>query len=319
MIEKVAVVVYIMQNGKPLFFVGKRTERYDQIWQYVTGHCEGSESPRETVLRELDEELGDVRILNFIDLKDANNFTSSTGKQYHEEIFAVEIDEVKKLQKEEFQNFKWLSAPEAIELAHWPSHKKSISDTAKKIASKNYPKIVIVCAPGGAGKDTIIERILEKFEFARPKTYTTRPLREDGKEWRIHVSEAEFKKMDNNGQFIESNFFGGFWYATPREFIENAIVEGKNIIIEIDLNGLCSFKKIYSNIVSFFIFTDLEFLEKRLRDRGCHDEAYVTTRMNIAKEEIANSGICDYIIKNEEGKLDEAVGNLEAKIKKEIL
>lgn len=318
MIKKVAVVVYRMKNGRPLFFVAKRNDRQGGVWQYVTGHVEAGEPSTQTVIRELNEELGSVRILNLIHLKKENRFVSESGKKYHEKIFAVEISEVKKLQKEEFQQYEWLKESEAIARVDWPSHKESIKATAEIIRRGKYPKIFIVCAPGGAGKDTIIERILEKFEFVRPKTYTTRQLREDGKEWRIHVCEKLFKEMDKNGKFIESNFFGGYWYATPKEFIENAIIDGRNVIVEIDLNGLRSFKTIYSNVVSFFIHTDLEYLEKRLRNRGCHDEGYIETRMKIAKEEIENSNICDYIIKNEEGKLDEAVSELSKKIKEEI-
>jgi guanylate kinase len=321
MISKVAVVVYIMQNGKPLFFVGQRTEKYNQIWQYVTGHCEGNESPRETVLRELNEELGDVRTLNFIDLKDVNNFSSSSGKRYHEEIFAVEIDEVKKLQEEEFQDFKWLSAPEAIELAHWPSHKKSIERVAQIIKEKKYPKIFIITGPSGSGKDTVINGLLEcrELRLAKSRTATTRARRNGETNERIFVDESRFDEMFKSGELIERNMFNNNWYGASRSELINVLMSDKNAIMEIDLNGVISFKSIFSNVVAIFLRVEPDFLRQRLLDRGTEDKKTIEKRLLIAESEMENSSVCDYVVDNKQGKVNDTIKKVTEIIRREEL
>jgi guanylate kinase len=220
--------------------------------------------------------------------------------------------------KTEFGKFDWLVADAAIAKLSYENHKKMIRIASERINKRKYPKIFLFCGPGGGGKDSVIDRIQGKFDFMRPKTYVTRPLRKDGKEWRVHVSLNKFEQMQHKGEFIESNLFGGYWYGTPKSVIEAALSTGQNVLIDIDINGLLSFKKIYSQVVSIFVWTQMDDLEKRLRSRGCHSEDYIKTRMKISSEEIARKELCDYIVENKDGKLDKTVEKVESILKKEL-
>ncbi|MFH1854829.1 MAG: NUDIX domain-containing protein [bacterium] len=313
--RKVSMVVYRTNQGKIEFFVGQRPN--GGIWQYPTGTCEKGESYEQTAKREVVEELGQVKIKIFFTLDKYLRFKTKNDS-YVEKVFAIEIEAEKKVEDKEFEKFKWLDERKVLRILHYDNHKKMIKIASDRIQKKQYPKIFIFCGPGGGGKDSVIDLIQEEFDFTRPKTYVTRPLRRDGKEWRIHVSEKKFKELEKSGAFIESNFFGGYWYATPKQKIEEALNNGKNLLIDIDINGLLSFKKIYSQVVSIFVWTQMSDLERRLRSRGCHSDEYIEKRMKIAAEEVAKKSLCNYVVENKDGKLNETVKLVRNILKKEI-
>lgn len=318
--RKVSLVVYRINEEKLEFFVGRRPNGrgyVGQIWQYPTGSCELRESYDNCARRELIEELGPVKIKNFFSLDKFIKFKSERGS-YVEKAFAVEIEREIKVDNREFDQYEWLDAESITKRLYFKSHKNVVNLAKEYISKKRYPKIFLFCGPGGGGKDSVIDQIQREFKFMRPKTYVTRPLRRDGKEWRIHVSENKFKQLAKEGAFIETNLFGGYWYATPKHVIEQALKKGQNVLIDIDINGLLAFRKIYSQVVSIFVWTQMSDLEKRLRARGCHSEEYIKTRMKISQEEIARKGLCDYIVENKDGKLDKTVSQVIGILKKEI-
>lgn len=302
--RKVSMVVYRTGGRGIEFFIGQRPN--DGVWQYPTGTCEKSEKYEQTARREVMEELGQVKIKNLFSLDKYLRFKTENDS-YAEKVFAIEIEAEEKVDKKEFEKFKWCNRADATKILFYENHKKMISLAFERIRKRQFPKIFILCGPGGGGKDSVIDLIQEEFDFVRPKTYVTRPLRRDGKEWRIHVNGKKFKELERSGSFIESNFFGGYWYGTPKQKIEEALNNGKNLLIDIDINGLLSFKKIYSQVVSIFVWTQMNDLERRLRSRGCHSGEYIKKRMMIAEDEVAKKDLCDHVVENKDGKLDETV------------
>jgi len=311
-IQKVCVVVYKIKNKQPLFFVARRDISEGGMWQYVTGHVEKKETYLEAAERELNEELGEIKIIKFVNLQLTNDFEGPNGKNYHEIVFSAQIDDVKKLQKEEFCEFKWLTKEEAIELVHWDSHKRAIKIVYHHISSGKNPKIFVLAGPGGGGKGTILDQIIKRAKIKQARTITTRDMRNgESTAGRQFVSVDEFQKKFNEGKLVEKNYFWENWYGSRRDDIENEIKNGRDVIIELDLNGVKSFKTIFPNdVVAIFLKTNLDDLRKRLVERGRDSKEQIDKRMEISKEELKNCNICDYIVENKYGKIDETVSKI---------
>jgi len=318
MIQKSLIIVYKLVDGKPLFFIGKRPET--GIYQPPTGHVEEGETYQDAAIRELGEELGINHFRNFIDLKESFEFTASAGKA-REHAVAIEIGEEKIVLEEiEFGSYEFLPLNEAVKIVKFETHKKFLTLASQKIIQRKYPKIFIICGPSGSGKDTIIKALTDtkSLNLVPTKSATTRKKRKNDRSNRIYLSKEEFDAKEKNKELIEKNFFNGNWYGTLRKPIEQSIKDGKGSIMEIDLNGVNSFKKKYSNVVAIFIKSDLEDLKKRMIKRAENSPENIAKRINVAKVEMQNSGICDYIVENPEGELDQTIEIVKEKIKGEL-
>ena len=155
-------------------------------------------------------------------------------------------------------------------------------------------KVVIFSAPSGAGKSTIIGRLLEKFprlEFSI--SCTSRPPR--GKE--VHgreyyfLSNDEFKARAGAGEFVEwEEVYPGTCYGTLRSEIEGRMKLGIPVILVIEVEGAGNIKKMYPGATTIFVLPpDMQELERRLRCRGTEDEETIQRRLKRAEAEIANS------------------------------
>jgi len=320
--EKVSFIVYRIINRKPVFFVGKRPSG---IWQYPTAKVEKGENYIECAFREIKEELGDVVILNFTDLKSSFNFSNEFA-DFKEHVVSFEIKKVEKLQKEEFSEFEFLEKNKATKKLKFNTHKKNINLVDKMLKDNLENKFFIFVAPTACGKSVIIKNILEgnPRHFDRVKTYMTRPFkRAEDSLLRVHVSKGEFMKLDKKRLLIEKNFHDGNWYGSSFQLVENALKSAKNLIAEVDINGLAELKKHFSNITSIFINAPLDEIELRLRERGGHGEKEISRRLEIAKGEIARKGECDKIVTNRQGKLKETIKTIKkfliVKINKKLI
>ncbi len=170
----------------------------------------------------------------------------------------------------------------------------------------------VLSGPSGSGKDTVMRLALEKtggMEFSI--SCVTRPKRgneaEDGKYRFLTV--AEFEAMLADNALLEHNVFLGNYYGTPRQPVEDAVAAGRDILIEIDVNGAAQIRKSMPDAVSIFIMPpSLEVLRRRLSGRGTDTEEVVNKRLNEALREIACAEDYDYVIVNDD--LNEAVEDL---------
>ncbi|MDR0800699.1 MAG: guanylate kinase [Endomicrobium sp.] len=189
----------------------------------------------------------------------------------------------------------------------------------KKLDNSNESlgNIIIISAPSGAGKTTICKAVVDSsVNVEYSVSYTTRPSRKDEKNGREYffVTRTEFVKMIEEKKFAEWAQVHGNYYGTSRTFLDGVLKTGKNVLLEIDVQGGMSIKKQYPDACMIFIMTpDLEALEKRLvsRDRDCKES--INVRLENAKGELESVQEYEYLVINE--KLDEAVTAVKTIIK----
>jgi len=142
---------------------------------------------------------------------------------------------------------------------------------------------------------------------------TTRPRRpgeEEGRDY-YFLSEEEFKSRRERGEFVEWAEVHGHLYGTLRRTVEEALEEGKVLLLEIDVQGARQIRRAFPENVSVFVAPpSLEVLEKRLRERGRDPEEDIERRLEAAPMELSEAGYYDYIVINED--LEESVRAVEA-------
>jgi len=327
MIKKVQFIPYKIVEGKPLYFVGRAT--HNGLWRLPTGHV-GDDKGREQeayiegVKRELVEELGTSQWRNFFYTGQTNNFVAKNSSdpkrngEVKELAFAFDITGSQlNVDKKEFSQYEFLEKDKAIEKLEYVWHKSSLLKTNETIVNQLYPKIFIICGSAGAGKGAITQALLKnrKLNLVKARTVTTREKRPNESSERIFVDKKKFNQMEANGELIEKNCYNGNWYGASKNEVDNILGLGKNALMEIDLNGVRSFKKLFANVYAIFLEVDLKDLKKRLVKRATESPEAIEKRMGIARIEIRHAGICDKIVKNIEGKMDLAVKEIESIIR----
>ena len=181
-------------------------------------------------------------------------------------------------------------------------------------------RIIAISAPSGSGKTTIVRKVLKDIpELVFSVSATTRKRRKEEKEGADYyfISENEFKKKIDNNEFIEWEKFYDYYYGTYKNIIDNAVSDGKTIILEVDVKGALSLKKIYPDAVLIYIVPpSFDELVNRLVKRKTEDEADLQKRIDRAKMELELKDEFDYFVDNTE--LEKAVIETESLIKKII-
>jgi len=162
--------------------------------------------------------------------------------------------------------------------------------------------IFIVSAPSGSGKSTLVSSLLKSVPgLLFSVSYTTRPPRGkeiDGRDYHF-ISPEEFQAMCDRDEFLESAGVFGKCYGTHREVLDRARAEGKDLVLDIDVQGARQLKTRFPEAVTVFILPpSREELEQRLRARGEDSEEVIQRRLRDAAEEIRNYNAYDYTIIN---------------------
>lgn len=164
--------------------------------------------------------------------------------------------------------------------------------------------LIVLSGFSGAGKGTVMKRVVEKYDnYALSISATTRnprPGETDGKEYFFKTKE-EFEEMIKNNRLLEHAQYVGNYYGTPKDYVEKMREEGKDVILEIEIQGALKVKKEYPDAILMFLMTkDANILKNRLVGRGTEDESTVNARMSRAIEESEGVEEYDYIIINDE-------------------
>jgi guanylate kinase len=163
--------------------------------------------------------------------------------------------------------------------------------------------MLMVVAPSGAGKSSLVNALLEKDPSLQLSisctTRAPRPGEQDGREYHFLSKEA-FLERQAAGDFLESAQVHGHYYGTSRSWIESQMAVGKDVILEIDWQGARQVQKIVPNAIWIFILPpSIQSLEDRLRKRAQDDEATIERRVSAAREELAHVGEANYLVIND--------------------
>ena len=169
------------------------------------------------------------------------------------------------------------------------------------------------------GKDTLLKRLLERYPNIRLSvSATTRSPRsgEENEKDYFFMSRERFQELLSQDKMLEHAEYCGNYYGTPSEPIENWLSEGKDVILEIEVQGGAQVLQKRPECVSIFVLPpSIEVLEKRLRSRGTEDEETIQKRLGAAKEEIAKVYQYGYAVVNDD--LDEAADEIAAILRAE--
>jgi guanylate kinase len=185
--------------------------------------------------------------------------------------------------------------------------------------SERTPIVIVVSAPSGAGKTTVIERVLSEIPGIRfSVSHTTRPPRGDEREGVDYhfVDRSTFERLRADGKLLESAEVHGNLYGTSRAELERARAEGRDVLLDLDVQGAAQVRACLEEAVTVFILPpSYPALEQRLRGRGQDDAATIERRLAVAAREIAKVGEYDYALVNDD--VDACVEELKTIIRAE--
>ena len=166
-------------------------------------------------------------------------------------------------------------------------------------------KLIIFSAPSGAGKSSLIRKLIELGEksIELSVSATTRSPRDGevhGKDY-FFISDNEFNQMKENDAFLESATVHGFQYATLKSFVDEKINSGISVILDIDVQGFMQINRSLTEHTSIFILPpSFDELEKRLNTRGLDSKEVISKRLENALVELKSAKLFDYIVLNDE-------------------
>lgn len=164
--------------------------------------------------------------------------------------------------------------------------------------------VFIISGPSGSGKDTLLKKLFEKCpELKFSISSITRGMREgevEGEKYNF-ISREKFESMIKEDKLLEYNVYVNNYYGTPREPVEKAVNENKDIFIEVDVNGAASIRQKLPEAISIFVMPpSFEELKRRLSGRGTESEEVINLRMAESLGEIKRAVEYDYIVVNDD-------------------
>ena len=162
-------------------------------------------------------------------------------------------------------------------------------------------KLIVLSGPGGVGKSTIVVELKKLDHFYFSVSATTRQPRRgeiDGVAYHF-VSDAEFQSMIDNDTFLEWADFAGARYGTPRQPVLDALAAGKNVLLEIEIEGARQVKRAMPQAVMVFLQPpSMSELEARITNRGTDSPERIAARLALARSEMAAAGEFDHLLTN---------------------
>ena len=175
--------------------------------------------------------------------------------------------------------------------------------------------LIVISGPAGSGKGTVNAHLLKTGDFVYSVSATTRaprPGEADGVNYHF-ITKEDFLSRIQNGDMLEYTEYCGNFYGTPKKEAEQVLASGKNLILEIEVEGAENIKKKYPDAVLVLLLPpSYSVQEQRLRGRGTETEEKITERLARAREEIMHAASYDYVVYNFDGKDKEAAEDIMA-------
>ena len=164
--------------------------------------------------------------------------------------------------------------------------------------------VLVLSGFSGVGKGTVVKKLLEKYDnYALSVSVTTRSPREgeaDGREY-FFITEEEFSRLESEGKLLESAGYVGHHYGTPRDYVMSHIDAGRDVILEIEIQGAMQIKKRYPEAVLVFVIPpSAAALKERLSGRGSETEEVIAARLKRAVEEAQGMEEYEYLLVNDD-------------------
>jgi guanylate kinase len=183
------------------------------------------------------------------------------------------------------------------------------------------PRLFVVTGPSGAGKGTLIQKLVAgRPDLAVAVSATTRPLRpgeEDGREY-YFLSAEEFQRRVDGGEFLEHvDYVSGHRYGTLREEVDRILASGRSVVLELETRGAKEVQAALPDAVTIFVepptFAELE---RRLRERATESAGEIGERLELARRQAEEAGEFDHVVTNDD--VERAVAELGAIVDKAL-
>jgi guanylate kinase len=177
------------------------------------------------------------------------------------------------------------------------------------------PRLFVVTGPSGAGKGTLIRKLVaERQDLAVAVSATTRdrrPGEEDGRDYHF-LSEDEFLRRVEAGDFVEHvEYVSGHRYGTLREEVDRILGSGRSVVLELETQGAKEVQRSWPDAVTIFVEPpSFSELERRLRDRATESAGEIGERLELARRQAEEAGDFDQVVTNDD--VDRAVADLGA-------
>ena len=173
--------------------------------------------------------------------------------------------------------------------------------------------LVVLSAPSGCGKDTVLQQLSGQTAIRRSVSMTTRPKRPeetDGKDY-YFVDEAYFRRQIECGNMLEYTNYNGNYYGTPRTAVDEWLRQGETVVLKIEVEGGENIRRMYPDSVSIFLVPpSLRVLRERLMRRSSDSLEEIESRLTIALSEMKQAPQYDYVVVND--RLEDAVSDIRA-------
>jgi len=178
------------------------------------------------------------------------------------------------------------------------------------------PLLIVLSGPSGVGKDAVLARMKEAgypLKFITTVTTRTRRANEKNNVDYHFVSNETYKEMIEGNTLLESANVYGNWYGVPREEVEQALNQGQDVMIKVDIQGAATIKRIQPQAVTIFLMPpSMEELIARLKQRQTESRYDLDLRLKTAEEEMKQLPLFDYAVVNRWGEIDRAESDIKS-------